>query len=370
MSTAFDIMPKSSEKVLFLSSPGGMAEERDIVVKEVRRLNAGAARDVSPKVRIVKWPDDIAAGAGHYLQSVINQQIGIYDIFVGLVGSRIGTPTPRANSGTEEEFDRAIAALRNGRRLEILLFFSNRPVPIGEIDPHQLLLVHYFRQKIERLGVLAHSYSDLDHFKRLLRKSLEPAYWNACHTPAVAQLPAVSALAMAAAETVVLEDVSLRTCSSNPQGAVYYVVPLAAARNGRIIVTGIFRSASPYFRFGFKFGDAREPILSAGSIQTFGHNILVHLGKNSAAESWFLTCYQSGMRLGQNSPLPSCDADGSVAFSFEFDTGGQIAVRLNGKTVLERFFVVDEMPRLVLMAWADEYECECEVTDLRMALCQ
>lgn len=355
------------ECVIFLSSPGDLAEERRIIVSEVRRLNALVNRSSWPKLRLIRWPEDIAAGAGHHLQGVINYQTAHYDIFVGMVGSRIGTPTPRANSGTEEEFDRAIAMLRRGSSLEILVFFSNRPKPLREIDPHQLLLVHYFREKVERLGVLCHTYSSLPQFKLFARKSLEGALCKVCGARSSLE-PTVAPPVDPAVETITLPDIFLQTSAVNPQGAAYCVIPLPGIRNKRVVLSAVLSAVSPYFRLGMKFGDAREPILSAGSVQTFGHNILFHLGQNSSQGPLFVTCYQSGMRLGPNVPLPDLNVAASLNIAFEISSSGQVRVLIDRTVVVERFFVVDEMPRFVLMGWGDEHQFRCNLENVQMSI--
>lgn len=56
---------------------------------------------------------DIMPGFGSDPQAVINEQINDdFDIFVGLLKGKFGTPTPRAGSGTEEEFRRDMIAGR------------------------------------------------------------------------------------------------------------------------------------------------------------------------------------------------------------------------------------------------------------------
>ena len=46
-------------------------------------------------------------GFGTDPQGVVNEEIGDdYEIFIGPLWSRFGTPTPRAFSGTQEEFER------------------------------------------------------------------------------------------------------------------------------------------------------------------------------------------------------------------------------------------------------------------------
>ncbi len=46
---------------------------------------------------------DVYPSVAEYGQQVINQQVeGKYDLFVGIMKGRFGTPTPQAGSGTEE----------------------------------------------------------------------------------------------------------------------------------------------------------------------------------------------------------------------------------------------------------------------------
>ncbi|MYD31374.1 MAG: DUF4062 domain-containing protein, partial [Nitrospira sp. SB0661_bin_20] len=57
---------------------------------------------------VVRWETRTTPGFGKDPQDVINKQISdAYDIFIGIMWTRFGTPTPRAGSGTEEEFLRA-----------------------------------------------------------------------------------------------------------------------------------------------------------------------------------------------------------------------------------------------------------------------
>jgi len=60
-------------------------------------------------LRLIGWPDTVRPGVGVDPQNVINQQVrDQYDIYVGVWGSRFGQSTPRAGSGTEEEFRQAL----------------------------------------------------------------------------------------------------------------------------------------------------------------------------------------------------------------------------------------------------------------------
>src|ERR1041385_4193658 len=88
---------------VFISSPGDVPEERDVVsmvVDELRRL-FGKVQQV--EIEAVRWETHAWPDVGAP-QEVINRQIGEYDVFIGVMWKRFGTPTKRADSGTAEEF--------------------------------------------------------------------------------------------------------------------------------------------------------------------------------------------------------------------------------------------------------------------------
>src|ERR1700733_6869973 len=161
---------------VFISSPAGVETEKAIAASEIQALSAQLAGSGQPGLTIIAWPHDIAAGSATYGQSVINRQTAELDILLCIIGSRMGTRTPRANSGTEEEFDRAINDVVLGRRVQVLLFFSNSLVRLQDVDPQQLFLIKAFQTKASRLGVLYQFYNDTDSFRHLVKISLQEAY--------------------------------------------------------------------------------------------------------------------------------------------------------------------------------------------------
>jgi hypothetical protein len=44
-------------------------------------------------------------------------------------------------------------------------------------------------------------------------------------------------------------------------------------------------------------------VAAAGSVQTVGQNILIHVGKNRDNSAWFATSYGASYRLGADKPL-------------------------------------------------------------------
>ena len=61
-------------------------------------------------LELLRWETSTRPGIGSEPQDIINSQIGDeYDVFIGILWGRIGSPTSKADSGTLEEFERARA---------------------------------------------------------------------------------------------------------------------------------------------------------------------------------------------------------------------------------------------------------------------
>jgi hypothetical protein len=86
---------------------------------------------------------------------VINQQVGNYDIFVGILWKRFGTPTGKAESGTEEEFNIAYANWQQFKRPRILFYFSQVSYTIqNPSEALQLSNVLNFRTELQQKGLV------------------------------------------------------------------------------------------------------------------------------------------------------------------------------------------------------------------------
>ena len=100
----------TTEKLLrvFVSSPGDVAIEREVLVAAITELNNTWAAHLGLRLEPVLWETHCRPAAGADLQQVINQQLPKdCDIFVGIMWKRFGSATPRFGSGTEEEFEAA-----------------------------------------------------------------------------------------------------------------------------------------------------------------------------------------------------------------------------------------------------------------------
>lgn len=161
---------------IFLASPGDVIEERNAVEQVVETVNRNLGMEKRIRLETIRWEKDTYPLLGSDAQNIVNQQIaGMtgYDLFIGIMWNRFGRPTPRAGSGTEEEFDRALESFKTNGRPEIMFYFNQAPANINTLqDIEQKRKVIEFRSKLQNEDLIA-EYSDLQEFKDLLRNHLE-----------------------------------------------------------------------------------------------------------------------------------------------------------------------------------------------------
>ena len=131
---------------VLVATPSDVEEEVETVRAVVEELNR---MDDALRLEVVSWRSHAIPGAGSDPQSVINATIpDAYDVFVGIMWARFGTPTGRAGSGTEEEFERAFARVGTPSAPAILFYFKDEPVRPSILDPGQLASVHRFKARL------------------------------------------------------------------------------------------------------------------------------------------------------------------------------------------------------------------------------
>lgn len=171
-------MNNVKEYKCFIASPGDTMEERNACEEVFEDINSGLGKILGIRLSSLRWEKDIYSSVGEYGQQVINEQVdGNYDLFIGIMKTRFGTPTPQAESGTEEEFDIAYERWENGEIDNIFFFFGNPIMPINEIDPIQYQKVLGLKKRIGEQGVLYLEYTNNEDFKKQLAKSLTQ-YFN------------------------------------------------------------------------------------------------------------------------------------------------------------------------------------------------
>ncbi|MBS1726335.1 MAG: DUF4062 domain-containing protein [Armatimonadetes bacterium] len=171
-----------TERVLsvFLASPSDVSEERLKLREIVADLNAVYARNLGCRLELLSWETDSYPSAGKDPQDVINHQLSDdYDIFIGVMWHRVGTPTKRSASGTMEEFERAKQRFdKDPESVRIMFYFKDEAVPPSQLDPNQLKKVQKFRAGLGKEGVLYWSFAQTEEFGDLARLHLERQVWS------------------------------------------------------------------------------------------------------------------------------------------------------------------------------------------------
>ncbi len=145
-------MPKAEVLTIFLASPGDVEAEREQARQVIQEINRTIGQDKEVRFDVVGWETNAYPSYGSDGQDIINQQIADmakYDLFLGILWNRFGQPTPRAGSGTEEEFDRAAASYSQTGRPNIMFYFNQTPSNLTSLrDTEQKMKVLQFKEKV------------------------------------------------------------------------------------------------------------------------------------------------------------------------------------------------------------------------------
>jgi hypothetical protein len=166
-------MPKTEQVLsIFLASPGDVSDERGRVDAFVDEWNNLWSEDIGVHLRLVRWETHAYPAVGADGQDVINTQIGEeYDVFLGIMWKRFGTPTGRAASGTVEEFERALERYRTSGNPQLMFYFKKADSDIGD-DAAQLQAIQQFRSKLAKDGLLYWEFLSPEQFGQLVRMHL------------------------------------------------------------------------------------------------------------------------------------------------------------------------------------------------------
>lgn len=160
---------------VFVASPNDVVEERKILEEVIKEFNVTWGDTNAVRLELIMWETHTRPSFGEDAQDVVNKQIGDeYDIFLGIMWGRFGSPTNRAESGTEEEFNRAYSRLKTSPgSIQIMFYFKNAGIPPSNIDPEQLAKVQKFKNKIEtEFGGLYHQFETTEEFRTKVRMHL------------------------------------------------------------------------------------------------------------------------------------------------------------------------------------------------------
>lgn len=161
---------------VFLSSPGDVSSERSIVKDVCDEINLDLGGTHNFAAELIRWETHARPTIDERSQSAINREIGDdYDIYLGIFGTRFGTPTGVFESGTEEEFRLAHEKSAKGHHIDFLFYFFSGSVESSRVDAEQLLKVQNFRKSLEPLGILYWYYANQVDFRINVQRHLSKA---------------------------------------------------------------------------------------------------------------------------------------------------------------------------------------------------
>ncbi len=156
---------------IFVASPGDVNNERKRVKKVIEELNKTVCPSRSLTLEYKGW-EEVVPDIGKPGQRAIDEQIGPYDIFIGIMWKKFGHPTLGAGSGTEHEFNMAYKKRKKFGEPRILFYFSQKPsTPKTEKETEQWGKVIKFKKKVQKLG-LTKDYKNPSDFEKIVREHL------------------------------------------------------------------------------------------------------------------------------------------------------------------------------------------------------
>ncbi len=174
---------------VFIASPGDVSPEREVLENVVSEFNLTWGDKHQVRLEILKWETHSRPAIGEDAQDVINRQIGDeYDIFLGIMWGRFGTATARADSGTEEEFNRAYERLTSGEQVQIMFYFKDAGIQPSRMGGEQIAKVQAFKKKIaDEYGGLYYQFESTEDFQTKARIHLSKVVqdWLESNTGAI-----------------------------------------------------------------------------------------------------------------------------------------------------------------------------------------
>ncbi|MBZ5673226.1 MAG: DUF4062 domain-containing protein [Acidobacteriia bacterium] len=344
------------ERVLrvFVAAPSDVEREVRTLRKIVDQLNQDHGPHLNVRVRVLNWKSDVVPAMGQDAQTVIFDQIPTdsYDVFVGILWTRFGTPTPRAESGTEEEFRKAYARWSADHdSLRIMMYFSNIPAPPFRIDPEQLAKVHRFRAEIQVHGI-ASNINSKKEFEDLAAKHLA-ALMHIWKKPSKRPRPnKIEPIAQQWAKFLLRKK---RVPFRELQDADYVERTISRTAAGFRLKIEIPKQ--PYWRAGFVL--APESYIRDGRTDTtITRYFLFHIGRGEPSDPKKKTglhyqVYYKDQRITPRMPFESSNA---VELNVAFNSGGRhITIDFAGVRY-EQEIDPDYFRYLYALAWADWFD--------------
>lgn len=153
---------------VMIASPSDVSEERNIIREVIHDWNNVNAEQKRVVLMPYSWETHISPELGVRPQELINNRVLTNcDLLIGVFWTRLGTPTGVSLSGTVEEIEGHIMAMKPA-----MIYFSTKPIAPDKIDSEQYEALRVFKAKCMTIGLVS-SYEKLEAFKELVYKHLQ-----------------------------------------------------------------------------------------------------------------------------------------------------------------------------------------------------
>jgi hypothetical protein len=158
-----------------VASPSDVEAERGVIPEILKDINTWTVPLLEFRLEPWMWETEVYPGfhlRGPQGQIDESQRIEESQIVLGMFWKRFGTPTSDANSGTEHELRKAIAAWEAKGRPHIMIYFKEKEYyPRSKEDLEQQGLVFDFRDYCKPRGIVWPYKGELE-FERSVRRHL------------------------------------------------------------------------------------------------------------------------------------------------------------------------------------------------------
>ncbi|MDN7137587.1 hypothetical protein J6J34_05095 [Pseudidiomarina sp. 1ASP75-14] len=160
---------------VFLASPGDLGEERRLANEAVDEINKQIAPHLGFNVVLKGWEDTLS-GHGRP-QHIINQELDVCELFIGMMWKKWGTPPSAGGSftsGFEEEYSRSIKKYEHEKTPEMAMYFK-------EVDPELLndpgddlkKVIAFKKRMIEERKIFFQSFNQPEDLQQLVRLKIQ-----------------------------------------------------------------------------------------------------------------------------------------------------------------------------------------------------
>lgn len=168
----------------FIASPSDVQTERNACDEVVETINRSLGDSLNFHLETIRWEKNAYSSIGEDGQAVINEQLHPEDadFFIGIFWTRFGEPTPRAESGTEEEFERAYKKWQENQNNRIQFYFKEDNPQYDKLNGVQFDKVQKFKNKVSACGCLYKTFKSKEEFIKILTEALQKEILNIIKT--------------------------------------------------------------------------------------------------------------------------------------------------------------------------------------------